>query len=250
MLTLYHDWDSFCSFKVRLCLEEKELDWTGRRIDLMRFENLRPEYLALNAAGVVPTLVHDGVVVTESTNINEYLNDAFPAATLRPGDAMARARMRLWVKHEEDALFLAVRPASLNLMMKPVLGRYTSAELDALLAHHPRPDRVAFLKQVFHAPFDEAAVEKSRRKLGIALARMDETLIAAPWLAGTEYSLADIAAAPVIDRIERLGMDDLWRELAGVAAWVARLQARPAYARARPRDEFRLPTVQPADSSK
>jgi glutathione S-transferase len=250
MLTLYHDWDSFCSFKVRLCLEEKGLAWTGQRIDLMRFENLRPDYLALNAAGVVPTLVHDGAVVTESTIINEYLDDAFPAAPMRPADAMARARMRLWVRHEEEALFLAVRPASLNLMMKPVLGRYTNDELDALLAHHPLPSRVAFLKQVFHAPFDTAAVEKTRRKLAAALARMNETLIETPWLAGATYSLADIAAAPVVERILRLGMDDLWQDLPGVADWAARLRLRPAYGRARPPIEYRLPAVQPAVSSK
>ena len=49
MITLYHYWDSFCSFKVRLCLEEKGLDWTGHHINLMRFENLTPDYLAVNA---------------------------------------------------------------------------------------------------------------------------------------------------------------------------------------------------------
>ena len=241
MLELYHSWDSFCSFKVRLCLEEKGLEWTGPHIDLMKFENLLPSYLKVNPGGLVPSLVHDGATIVESTIINEYLDDAFPDTPLRPADPLAKARMRLWVNHEEDELFLAVRPASLNLMMKRVLGRYGDEELDALLEHHPRPDRVSFLKQLFKAPFDDKAVEKSRRKLARALARMDTTLAREPWLAGDSYSLADIAAAPVVDRIERLGMADLWRDLNGVRDWIERLKARPAYAKALPREEFRMP---------
>ncbi|SVE43500.1 uncharacterized protein METZ01_LOCUS496354, partial [marine metagenome] len=42
MIVLYHFSDSFCSFKVRMVLAEKELDWKGKHIHLMRFENLRP----------------------------------------------------------------------------------------------------------------------------------------------------------------------------------------------------------------
>ena len=245
MLELYHAWDSFCSIKVRLCLAEKGLSWRGHAFDLKKFENLRPDYLKLNPNGVVPTLIHDGDVIVESTIINEYLDDEFPAVPGRPQAASARARMRLWVRFEEEELFLAVRPASLNLMMKQVLGRYSETELDSLLAHHPRPDRVRFLKKVFMAPYDGDAVEKSRRRLARALARMDGALIEGPWLAGESYSLADIAAAPVIDRIERLGMADLWDALAGVSGWVDRLKARPAYGAALPPDAHRLPTAVP-----
>ena len=55
-IELYHFWDSFCSFKVRICLEEKALPWTGHFVDLMAFENLKPSYLVLNRKGVVPTV--------------------------------------------------------------------------------------------------------------------------------------------------------------------------------------------------
>lgn len=243
MLELYHSWDSFCSFKVRMCLEEKGLVWTGHHIDLMKFENLRPDYLEVNRNGLVPTLIDDGTVIVESTIINEYLDDAYPSPPLRPEDARAKARMRLWVQHEEEELFVAVRPASLNLMMKQVIGRYSEDELDALLTHHPRQDRVAFLKKVFRAPFDADAVEKSRRRLAAAFKRMEDTLSQAPWLAGDGYSLADIAATPVIDRIERLGMADLWENLPGTGDWVTRLKARPAYQNSLPLDEFRLPAA-------
>ena len=45
MLELYHDWSSFCSIKVRLCLAEKDLPWESRFVDLMKLDQLKPDYL-------------------------------------------------------------------------------------------------------------------------------------------------------------------------------------------------------------
>ncbi len=241
-IELFHFWDSFCSFKVRICLEEKGLAWRGIHVDLMAFENLKPAYLSVNPKGVVPTLRHDGALIPESSIINEFLEDAYPEPRLRPQDPLERARMRYWVKVEEDELFTAIRPASLNLMMKQVLGRYGEAELDRLLARHPRPHLIPTLKKMFLDPPDAKAVAQSRRALAATLAKMNESLASkGPWLAGSAYSLADIAAAPVIDRIERLGMSDLWHGLPAVKDWVARVTARAAYRRAAPKEDFRMP---------
>ncbi|MDP6174935.1 MAG: glutathione binding-like protein, partial [Rhodospirillales bacterium] len=93
---------------------------------------------------------------------------------------------------------------------------------------------------------DEDAVGNSRAKLSRAFQNMDDTLGAHSWLAGQSYSLADIAAAPVVDRVQRLGMEDLWGELGNLKDWIERLESRPAYAAARPRGEFRLPAPIPA----
>lgn len=241
MVTLYHFWDSFCSFKVRLALAEKRLDWTGEHVDLMRFENFRPEYLAVNPNGLVPTLVDGLDTIFESSIINEYLDDRYPQTPLRPAEPAARARMRAWVKREEDELFLAVRPASLNLMMKQVFERYSEDELDRFLALHPHPHLIPRLKKTFRAPFDRDAVGKSRKKLRAEFEKMNDALSNTPWLAGETYSLADIAAAPVIDRVIRLGFKGLWNGLPGLSEWISRLTARPAYKAAQPRDEFRMP---------
>lgn len=64
-IELYHFWDLFCSFKVRICLEEKALPWTEHYIDLMAFENLQASYLAVNKKAVVPTLRFDGAFIPE-----------------------------------------------------------------------------------------------------------------------------------------------------------------------------------------
>ena len=239
---LYHFWDSFCSFKTRICLEEKSIPWVGHFIDLMAFENLKPDYLAVNPKGLVPVLRIDGALIPESSIINEFLDDLQPEPGLRPRDPLARARTRHWVKVEEDELFVAVRPASLNLMMKQVFARYSEADIDRFLASHPRPHQVPMLKKMFLDPPDPKAVDQSRKALAATLGRMDRSLQErGPWLAGATYSLADIAAAPAIDRIERLGMAALWDRLPAVTDWVARLTDRPAYKKAAPREEFRLP---------
>src|ERR1700732_5331270 len=63
---LYHFWSSVCSVRCRMALEEKGVPWTSRYIDLFKFDQMRPEYLAINPRGMVPTLVHDGKPVRES----------------------------------------------------------------------------------------------------------------------------------------------------------------------------------------
>ena len=86
MLTLYHHDMSLCAQKVRVCLAEKGLPWEDKHLVLRAAEHQQPWYLKLNRRAVVPTLLHDGHVVTESNVILEYLEDAFPQPRLRPND--------------------------------------------------------------------------------------------------------------------------------------------------------------------
>ena len=77
-LKLYHARWSLCSQMVRVAMEEKGLSYESNLIKLCdqypEGENLSPEYLAINPKGIVPSLVIDGEIVTESTNIIKKLN--------------------------------------------------------------------------------------------------------------------------------------------------------------------------------
>ena len=86
MLILYDFGNSVCCQKVRITLVEKGLTWEARRVDLFKTEQYDPEYLKLNPKGVVPTLVHDGTPVIESTLICEYIDDTFPEPPLMPNN--------------------------------------------------------------------------------------------------------------------------------------------------------------------
>lgn len=240
MLELYHYWDSVCSFKVRLALAEKGLEWIDRPVDLLAFEQLRPDYLRLNPNGVVPTLVHDGVPVIESSVINEYLDEAFPRPPLRPPEPLARARMRVWVKYEDDVVHPAVRPGTFNLMIKSAVAGLRADELEALVAKHPKPDVAKDWIKAARDPVDASALEAAKNKLAGALLRMERALENGLWLAGDTFSLADIAIAPMIDRMEYLALAGLWDGHPNLRRWIAQVKARPSFARAAPFEGRRM----------
>jgi glutathione S-transferase len=214
---------------VRLCLAEKGLPWESRHVDLMKLEHTTPAYLKLNPNGVVPTLLHDGTPIHESTLINEYLDEVFPQVPLMSADLVERARARFWVKYEDDVLHPAIRPATFALMMSPELAQRSDRELDELVAAHPNKQRAEEFLCAARSPIDHQKVELARLTMRSALDRMERRLNDVPWLGGRSYSLADVAAAPFIDRLEELNLSGLWLDKPALAAWIARTKARPAY---------------------
>ena len=84
MLELYHDNMSVCAQKVRLVLAEKGTKATEHHLSLRDGDQQQPDYVKLNPEAVVPTLVHDGVMVMESTMIAEYLDEMFAERSLWP----------------------------------------------------------------------------------------------------------------------------------------------------------------------
>ncbi|NJL41659.1 MAG: hypothetical protein HC899_36970 [Leptolyngbyaceae cyanobacterium SM1_4_3] len=95
MLELYHALGSLCSQKVKLVLAEKNLEWKSHPLNLLTFENLQPSYIQLNSKGVVPTLIHDGKVITDSATIIRYLDEQFPHPKLIPAEPALVEKMSL-----------------------------------------------------------------------------------------------------------------------------------------------------------
>ena len=118
MITLDDFGNSVCCQKVRITLREKGLDWEATRVDLFKAEQYDPKYLKLNPKGVVPTLVHDGKPVIESTLICEYLDETFPDPPLVPADPWQRSRMRVWSKLVDEGLFEGVTEISFSAMFR------------------------------------------------------------------------------------------------------------------------------------
>ena len=233
-LDLYHAWVSSASRRVRFALEEKGLPWRGILVDLLKFEQHEPGYLALNPNGVVPTLVHDGRPVIESTAICEYLDDAFPENPLRPADAHGRARMRVWSKWTDEVAIRAFQVASWNRMMGPTARKWTDAEVEARLDRIPNPDRREDWRRMAREPFGEREIGHAVDNIRRTLDRMEAALANGPWLAGDAFSLADIHLSAYIVRIDEHASRGVTLDrYPRTADWWARLQARPAFARAR-----------------
>ena len=228
-----------------MCLAEKGLAWSSVAYSIAAFEHLAPDYLAINPNGTVPTLVDGERVVFESSVINEYLDDAYPEPPLKPPDPAERSGMRTWVKFQDDVLHPATRPHTFSLMLlhpDSPMARLSDEDMEARLANHPDPDRLVMFRQMGRNPPSRAALVEADKALGRALDRLERGLAdGRPWLAGNLFSLADIAMAGVIDRIQFCGLARLWEERQSTGAWVERLQARPAYRDAVPDEVHRLP---------
>jgi len=229
MIELYHNDMSTCAQKVRLALAEKGAAWVSRHLDLRAREHQTPAYLRLNPNAVVPTLVHNGVAIIESSVINEYIDDAFDGAPLRPPDARGRARMRLWTKQLDEGLHADTGVLSTSIAFRYQKLAKGDAEVHALV--ESTPDAVK--RERVRANIFEGAQSKYFRdsvlRFDRLLGRMEATLAGSAWLAGDTFSLADIAYAPYLTRLDHLQMRAMWDERPHLADWYESVRARACY---------------------
>lgn len=231
-LKLYHSSTSVCAIKARTTLEEKELAWESELLDLQRGDQHQPEYLRLNPNAVVPTLVHDGRVLIESTLIIEYLDEAFPDLPLMPRDAYRRAQARLWMKKIDDYLHAATSTVTFAAAFRRHFLKLAPGELQARLARIPDPayrerQRLS-IELGLQAPHVAPALRHFDRYFG----EMEEALADGPYLVGQAYTLADAAATPYVNRAELLCMEALWQQRPRLRDWLERIRARPSFGRA------------------
>lgn len=229
MLELYNNAYSTCSQKVRICLHEKGLEWTDRQINFRKQEHIAPEYLAINPNGVVPTLVHDGTPIVDSSVIMEYLDEEFPDHAMTPKTNAGRAAVRAWMRFFEEVPTVAVRFPSFNQAFVRHFADLDKNEFGD--AANARPLRKHFFQQMGQTGFSEKDIRNSLERFRTTASRMEKALSdGRPWLIGDQFSLADACVAPLYDRMDDLGLDWLWADNRRVADWFGRMKQRPAYA--------------------
>jgi glutathione S-transferase len=232
MLTLYDFESAVCAAKVRLTLVEKSLPWEAKRVDLNRGGQFDPEYLALNPNGVVPTLVHDGNVLTESTVINEYLDEAFPEPPLRLAGAYAHAKLRLWTKRE-DSIHYAINTMSTAILFRPDLQKKSPEERAARIDRIPDPSRRGKFRALMETGLESPLVVDALVALARLYRDMEKALASGPWLMGDAFTLADSGLVSFFYRLEMMQLAGLWGEhFPRVADWFERCRARPSFAQA------------------
>ena len=233
-IELYHHGSSVCAAKVRFALGEKGLEWQGHYLDILKGDQFDPQYMKLNPKALVPTLLHDGNVVVELTVINEYLDDAFPDPTLKPKAPADRAEMRLWTKAVDELLHPACADITFVSCHRHIIRRLPQKEYEAFLNSTPplsiSPTWHARKKEVVTLGFDAPGLAQTFRLYDGHLQKMEHALADRPWLAGETLSLADIAVTPYVNRLDMLGMSEMWTvRRPRVADWFARIKARPAF---------------------
>jgi glutathione S-transferase len=232
LIELYYSRYSINSEKVLLCLFEKNIDFVGHQVDLFRFEQTSPSYLRINPLGLVPALLVDGASIPESTVINEYIEDAFPENPLRPRDAIARARMRVWVQHFQDSFYPPMAILSQARSFADVLKRrWSRDELEAMIQRKPNADRRARQLRAVREGLTPDEVANAERNAEEMLDRMEAQLaFGAEWLVDA-LSLADFAALPNVHRFFLLGLERMLERRPRVLAWYRRMQQRPSFRR-------------------
>lgn len=214
MRTLFHLWLHPFSRKVRIVLAEKKLDFD---LQIEKVWERRTEFLALNPAGDVPVLIEqDGTTLANSQVICEYLEEVYPEVSLIGSDPVQRAetrRLTSWF----DVKFN--REVSDNLVGEKLMKQYLQ-----MGEPHGPSIRAGHANIHYHLDYIGFLTEKRN------------------WLAGDNFSLADITAAAHLSAIDYIG-DVPWEEHEAAREWYAKVKSRKSF---EPLLEDRIPGFNPA----
>ena len=229
-LLLYNAPQSTCSQRVRFVLHAKGIPFAEQRLDLFSGDQLRPEYLALNPNGLVPTLVHDGHAVIDSSVIMEYLEEVFDQTPrLVPEDPLERAAMRALMRFIDEGPTPAIRVPSYQTAFLRHFQNMSEPEFLALA--DSKPLRKDFLLRMGRTGFPAAEIEQAEDRLQRAVRRLSDTIRqhGGPWLLKA-FTLADVAIMPVLIRMEDIGMAAFWRDLPEIERWLTLIKQQAAFA--------------------
>jgi len=199
MIRLYHvPLSPFCR-KVRLALAEKKLE-----VELVheRYWEAGIEFLRMNPAGKVPVLRMDGLTLSESAAICEYIEEKHPEPPLMPKTASGRHEVRRLVGWFDDKF---QRDVTENLLYERVN------------------------KKMMGRGYPESAnVKAGAKAIKYHLDYMDWLLDQRRWLAGDAMTLADFAAAAQLSSLDYISDVD-WNRSDNVRQWYAKIKSRPAF---------------------
>ncbi len=200
MRTLYHHPLQSLSRIARVMLAEKGLPFDSV---IEKPWERRTDFLKLNPSGEVPVLVEeDGTVVAGGLAVIEYLEEAYPDVILLPREVAHRAEVRRlvdWFAHKFE------REVTENLVGEKLIKRLSGQG-------HPFAPAIRAGLANIHYHLDYIAFLSERR----------------PWLAGSTFTLADIAAAVELSCLDYI--DNVpWDKHGEAKDWYARIKSRPSF---------------------
>jgi glutathione S-transferase len=206
-LKLYHAPASPNSRRVRMFLAEKGISLPLVSIDLGIGEQHGDAYRAINPRRVVPTLVlEDGTAIGEVLAIWRYLEEAYPATPLLGTTPKGKALVTMWERRAELEGFAAVMEGVRNAAPK-LAGRAIAGPHD-------------------YAQIPEV-VERSKRRVANFYTDMDARLAEVPFIAGENFSAADITTLVTVDFATRALNMPVPAESGALRAWYDTVAARP-----------------------
>eukprot|EP01135_Chromosphaera_perkinsii_P004767 Nk52_evm39s295 gene=Nk52_evmTU39s295 len=209
-IILYHFPGSVCCAKVRLMLEEKQLPWYPREVNLLSMENYDPDYVQLNENCVVPTLVDEDRIVTNSLYILLYLDRAYPDHPLTPDDEEAREVMKEWLILQDEIpleRFLVGNSSMLKKLIYKYTARLRIKELEKQEMLYPElktsySSRKEIIEEDLKFIEDAKSMNEINEDMELLLDKLEHHLRQQKWLAGDSYSLADLAWTAILHHLD------------------------------------------------
>ncbi|BDD09102.1 thiol:disulfide oxidoreductase [Fulvitalea axinellae] len=227
-LHLYHHQGSNCAARIRMALEEKGLKWTGHSINLVTCEHLKPEYLRINPESCVPALIHNGFSITGSEDILRYLEETYPEPSLCTGTEKEKAEIWRWV----DEAAHSHLDTTVSFLYAHKMGR-PCAKKHLPIYEKINPERARFIKERGYNMSEKQRLEAIAHNHKM-FQKLEDNLSRKAYLAGDEFSLADIAWGMNIILLENFGFN--FSEYPKVNEWSQKIRQRPAY-----NDKVRIP---------
>lgn len=193
--------------RARIILAEKNVPHDVIQIDMMKNEQLSPEYRKINPGGTIPALkLDDGTVLTDNAGIAAYLEDAYPDPPLFGTNALEKAEVATWQWRIENGLGMAVASAFRN--------------------SHP-----AMKGRALPGPHDYEQIpelaERGLAQIEHFLASFEKHMSGRAFIAGERFSVADVTAICFLDfmRVTGRKLDDA---LPNILAYRKRMGERPS----------------------
>ncbi|WP_126172788.1 glutathione S-transferase family protein [Altericroceibacterium xinjiangense] len=229
MLKLYSFGPGANSLKPLLTLYEKGIPFEQHLLNPAKFEHHSDWFKAINPRGQVPALADNGRVVTESTVICEYLEDAHPTEVkLRPDDHHDRAQMRVWTKWVDEYFCWCVSTIGWHRYIGNMVKSLSDAEFEEKVKAIPIPEQQLKWRRAREG-FPQDLLDEEMRKIAVSVRRLDDHLADHEWLAGGMFSLADICNFAIANGMEN-GFSDLVNESDSphLLRWIRQINERPA----------------------
>ena len=224
-LHLYHGAISNCSMRVRMTLFEKGLEWTSHHLDLKKKENISDDYFGINPNGLVPTLIHDGVVHIESNDIIDYLDETYPEPSLRSADR--EGEMLEWLRLAASIHVPAIKPYVYATRMQQKVQKTEAEE-----AKYNELQKNEDLKK-FHSKhaggnaFGEEDMAKSKTILEECFTKLENALEGQEWIMGDQFTLADISWIPI--HFVLIGCNYPFENYPNITRWANAFRAKESY---------------------
>jgi glutathione S-transferase/GST-like protein len=226
---LYHWEPNANSGKPIIALLEKGVAFESRYTDMLEFDQHKPGYLSINPDGTIPTLVHGDSVLTESTEMGEYIDAAFEGPALRPESPEERWRMRWWGKFLDGYFGPSLSMIGWSIFVGPAVRSKDPEELRRSIERIPLKERREAWTKAIYNSFGEAELAESRRRVQHGIAVFEAGLGQRPWFAGNSYSLADINAFCMTYALPLMQAEFVnAAKTPRLIDWLRRVYARPA----------------------